>query len=241
MDHKTLINYAIPDLKENDVHIWHTSLNYNNENLDILNSTLSEDEIYKANRFRFNQDRERYIKTRGFLRVMLGKYLNKEPKELDFTYNKYGKPSLPETRENRIEFNLSHSSNVIIYAFTKTRKLGIDVERIRPVKRVKKIVERFFSEKEKQFYNSCNSKERESTFFKLWTYKEAYTKAKGLGLSLPLNQFDVPISETNKNIKDPYSKIWSWHEINLDPDYAAALAVEGEDCEIKLWDINNRK
>ena len=141
-----------------------------------------------------------------------------------------GKPSVINPDTEQMEFNLSHSGNVILFAFTKERKLGIDVERLRPIKKAGKIVDRFFSDKEKQFYNSQDITEREKIFFKLWTYKEAYTKAKGLGLALPLNQFEVPLE------KDSYSKDWSWYEIKPDSEYFAAMAVENSDFEIKQWD-----
>ena len=218
-NYEWLIPAKAPELNKNEIHIWRTYLNFPGQSMDLFYSTLCHDEKSKANRFRFEKDRKRFIVTRGLLRETLGRYLGIEPKELKFIYNKYGKPFLTNPGKYKLEFNLSHSGDVILYAFTKERRLGIDVERLRPIKKAQRIVERFFSDNEKNFYNAQTARERKSAFFKLWTYKEAYTKAKGLGLALPLDQFDVPFANKSLASQDSYSEHWSWHEINLDPDY----------------------
>ncbi|GJM16812.1 MAG: hypothetical protein DHS20C13_21390 [Thermodesulfobacteriota bacterium] len=237
-DSKWLRPPKAPELLPNEIHIWRTYLYFNGHSTNHFYSILSEDEKSKANRFRFEKDKKRFVITRGLLRETLGLYLEIDSKDLDFNYNKYGKPSLTNPGKSRLEFNLSHSGDVILYSFAKERKLGIDVERLRPIKKAQKIVERFFSEKEQQYYNTQNATEKDSTFFKLWTYKEAYTKAKGLGLALPLNQFDVPLSNRPLPPNSSYTTQWTWQEINLAPDYVAAIAVEGSGFEIKQWDFD---
>jgi len=238
-NYEWLIPAKAPELNKNEIHIWRTNMNFTAHSIDHFYLTLSHDEKSKANRFRFEKDKKRFIITRGLLRKALGHYLNIKPEDLIFIYNKYGKPSLTISSKYKLEFNLSHSADVILYAFAKERRVGIDVERLRPIKKTQRIVDRFFSETEKRFYNSQNTGEREKAFFKLWTYKEAYTKAKGIGLTLPLNQIDVPFANKTLPRQGLCDEQWSWHEIEIDSDYLAALATEGNDFEISHWKIDN--
>ncbi len=119
------------ELKENEVHVWYTSLDMGAPQLQSLMHILSNDEKDRAERFRFQIDRRRYIVSRGMLREILSFYLKRDPAALKFEYNPYGKPFLKRSEgSEELSFNLSHSQDISLYALTWVRKVGIDIEKI---------------------------------------------------------------------------------------------------------------
>ena len=162
--------------------------------LPNLKQVLSADEHARAERFYFQKDRERFMVARGLLRTVLGRYLNQEPSQLRFCYSPYGKPALATgSGRNTLRFNVSHSHGLALYAITCGRELGVDVELIRPELPDEEIAERFFSFQEVSGLRALPPNMRLEAFFNCWTLKEAYIKARGEGLSLPLDQFDVAL------------------------------------------------
>ena len=181
-------------LGSNEVHVWRASLDEFPSQIDIFLHTLAADEQKRAERFYFQRDRERFITAHGVLRAILGLYLNRAPKYLSFRYSSHGKPALAwESGGDAIRFNMSHSHGVALYAVTRDREVGIDVEFIRRDLAVEQIAERFFSRRETATLRALPTALREHAFFLCWTRKEAYIKARGEGLSLPLDQFDVSL------------------------------------------------
>lgn len=224
-----------PLLKEGEVHVWRVPLSRSFSTLPTLFEYLSTDERERAGRFHFSKDRDRFIVARGMLRRILSRYLNTPPAQLLFSYNKYGKPALhADSVEVALRFNLSHSNDVALYALTLGRELGVDVEFLREDFASVEIAERFFSHTEVAMLRALPGTQRTQSFFNCWTRKEAYIKARGEGLSHPLDQFTVSLAP-----EDPARLIYTspdpldverWKLFDLYPShgYAAALAVWGE-------------
>src|SRR5258708_7381983 len=145
-----------------------------------MRALLSQDELNRASRFHFEKDRTAFILARGFLRTMLGRYLDGE--EVHFVYGSYGKPALDRAGPS---FNLSHTNGLVMLGLTLENGIGVDVERIRPIENRDAIAERYFSRSE---YGQVLSDE---AFFQCWTRKEAYIKAVGGGLSIPLRSINT--------------------------------------------------
>src|SRR5262249_12645966 len=151
-------------------------------------------EEQRMRRFRFDEDRRRYLLGRGLLRLLLGHYLELTPDLLRFDYTPFGRPHLAAgLAPQLLEFNVSHSGELILIAVAAGRSLGIDVEQIRADVEVKAIAARFFSPSEQEALGRLAEGQQVEAFFDCWTRKEAYIKAKGDGLSLPLDQFDVSL------------------------------------------------
>ena len=233
---KTLI------LASDAVHVWRASLHVSASYLHILESTLTADERARAERFYFQKHREHFIAGRGLLRNILSRYLDREPDQLRFCYNSYGKPALTEEAgAEGLCFNLSHSHGIALYAVTCDREIGIDIEYFRPEVETEKLAERFFSPREGVVLRALPEHLRKEGFFNCWTRKEAYIKAEGKGLAIPLNAFDVSLTpgepakllRTQKHPQE--ASRWSLQALNPEPGYTAALAVKGHDWELKCW------
>jgi 4'-phosphopantetheinyl transferase len=178
-----------------EVHVWRASLHTSPSRLADLHAVLAEDERQRAARFHAERDRQSYIVARGVLRTLLGRYVQLPPQELRFSYNSYGKPALEGPADRApLYFNLSHSHQLVLYAVAYGRDLGIDVEYVRPDFARDQIAEQFFSPRENVELRTLPQAQHTIGFFNCWTRKEAYIKARGLGLSLPLDQFDVSLT-----------------------------------------------
>ncbi len=154
------------------------------EELIRLGSFLSEEEMAKSLRFRFNHDRMSYVVVHGLLRWILGKHLGVSPKEIGFSYGVSGKPSITGY-DRRMFFNLSHSSGVSVLAFDPGHEIGADVEKISEDFEYEPIVEMFFTNKERAYIHDLKELSRER-FYELWTRKEAFLKATGAGITKDL-------------------------------------------------------
>jgi 4'-phosphopantetheinyl transferase len=227
------------------VHVWRATLDLSPLQIDSFRRTLASDEQARAERFYFHRDRERFIAARGVLRAILGRYLNKAPASLSFCYSSHGKPALvSESGGDALRFNISHSHGVALYAVTRGREVGIDLELVRSGLEIEEIAERFFSRLEIATLRALPTDLRRRAFFLCWTRKEAYIKARGEGLSLPLDQFDVslipgePATLMSTRPDSGEALRWSLHELALDPGYAAALAVEGHGRSVAFWQLD---
>jgi 4'-phosphopantetheinyl transferase len=207
-----------------------------------LRQLLPSDEQSRADRFYFAKDREHFIAAHGLLRVILAFYLHMEPERLHFCYSPYGKPALASILgRNALSFNIAHSHGLALYGFTRGRKIGIDLEYIYYDIVCEDIAERFFSPVEKAMLCALPPKVRHEAFFNCWTRKEAYVKARGEGLYFSLDKFDVSLApgEPAKLLKveeEPGEAArWSLRELEPGPKYAAALAVEGHEWQLKCW------
>jgi 4'-phosphopantetheinyl transferase len=216
-------------LPEAEVHVWYRLLD-RQPSPSSPAQILSEDEHARASRYRFDQHRNEFIVTRGTLRILLGAYLQKSPQGLAFSYSPQGKPSL-SNEETDLRFNVSHTAGLAALAFVRGREIGVDVEKQRPECEALKLAERFFSPSERQFISGFSGPALHQAFFRCWTRKEAFIKAKGGGLSIPLDQFDVSIAEdqpaaligTRPDATE--ASRWMLHDLPAQQGYAAALAV----------------
>jgi 4'-phosphopantetheinyl transferase len=230
--------YVLP---EDEVHVWRTTLNIPAADLAGLWYLLSSDERERADRFHFEVDRRRCIIGRGLLRLLLGHILSTPAKELQFEYNEFGKPRIAG-RGLPIQFNLSHSGELVLIAMSLGRAVGIDVEMIRTNLDMDELAARFFSDAECKNMASLPASTQCKAFFACWTRKEAYLKAQAVGLSLPLHQFDVSVlpdeeARLLETRPDPAeARRWTLRGLEPGCDYAAALAVAGSGWKLKCWD-----
>lgn len=229
-------------LHEDEAHVWRASLTRTPSELQGLSSLLSPDETDRAQRFHFERDRASFIAARAVLRTILAAYLKLNPAHLQFSYSAHGKPSLSdEAGSGGLRFNLSHSHALALYAVTRNREIGVDIEQIRADFAGEEIAERFFSSTEIAMLRALPSNERNESFFNCWTRKEAYIKARGEGLSFPLDRFDVSLSPGEQrvtlNVPEAPFEAARWSLLALTPEdgYAAAIAVEGHDWNLKCW------
>lgn len=229
-------------LGSDEVHVWRAFLGLTASCVRSLQHTLSPDEQARAERFYFERDRERFIVARAVLRDILARYLKKKPGQLRFCYNPHGKPALAgQYGREALCFNVSHADGVALYAVTRVRELGVDLEHIRPDLADEQIARRFFSARELAELCALPAHLKPEAFFTCWTRKEAYVKAKGEGLSIPLDQFDVSLAKEEpaallRTAWDPQeASRWSLQELTPGADYVAALAVEGHHWRLKCW------
>jgi len=229
-------------LGSDEVHVWRAALDQTTSQIESFRHTLAADEQARVERFYFRRNREHFIVARGVLRALLGFYLNNAPECLSFRYSSHGKPALAwESGGDMIRFNLSHSHGVALYAVTRGREVGIDLEYIRSDLEVEQIAERFFSRREIATLRALPIDLRTDAFFLCWTRKEAYIKARGEGLSLPLDQFDVslipgePAALLSTHRGSHEALRWSLQELTPAPGYVAALGVEGHGWGLACW------
>lgn len=230
------------ELSRNEVHIWGAKLNQRLRELDLLERTLASSERARAERFRFERDRARFIAARGQLRMILGSYASVDPCALEFTYGPFGKPSLsPPFNADALKFNLSHSGELALIAVTRDRDLGVDVEEIRQLDDAEAIAGRFFSPRENVVLRALPEAERLEAFFHCWTCKEAYVKATGDGLACPTESFDVsfgrgePARLLGVGGNSEEASRWSLTLLTPASGYVGAVAVEGQDWSLTCW------
>lgn len=156
---------------------------------------LSCAERQRARRFHFNRDRRRFIVARARLRQLLGARLGVAPESVDLAYGKNGKPALAgRFGHTHWRFNVAHCDDVAVYAFSPQREVGIDIEAVRALGEADELAARFFSRRENEAYLALAAHDKPLGFFNCWTRKEAFVKALGDGLSMPLDRFDVSLA-----------------------------------------------
>ncbi len=258
---------AVPDPEREDlrtapreIHVWSLRLDPPPERVAALRTLLSPDEVARADRFRFEIHRRRFIVGRGVLRRMLGAYTGLDPRALCFQYGPKGKPALVrEQGGEELEFNLSHSEEMALYGVTRDLRqdqargiaefgLGIDIEHLRPMPDAEAIAERFFSAPERDVLKAVPVERKADAFFNCWTRKEAYIKATGDGLSMPLDRFHVTLAPGDParmvSLDEDPRKGERWSMVHLDPSpgYVGAIAIEGHDWRLvcRQWTLPDR-
>jgi len=220
------------EIDYNTVHVWCSRFQTSYISQKKFVGSLSAEEMVRARRFVRESDRDRYIFAHALFRSILGTYLGCSPQELVFGTNQYGKPFLVSPHgNNEIQFNLSHSRNMVLIAVARQIAVGIDVEYIRRVSDAHEIVDRFFSTHERRFLFSLSPTDFNEAFFACWTLKEAFAKGIGKGLSYPLDKLRVMFSNGRAGeivFCDPASDFPSWrmYPLSPGPGYSGALAVE---------------
>lgn len=225
------------DLAAGQVHVWRSRLTGEVQDRVEL---LSEDERRRASRFRYEIHRARFIEARGLLRRLLGGYLDVDPEEIEFAYADHGKPYLEGTD---VFFNLSHAGDFAVFAFTRHAKVGIDVEAIDDDLDLRGLARRFFSQAEWVALSSLEANQWPSAFFTIWTRKEAFVKAVGEGLSIPLSDFDVSLSLDPPLIgaircSPAEGRPWSMFDLVLPAGFVGAVVVEADDPKLSIFDAD---
>jgi 4'-phosphopantetheinyl transferase len=226
-------------LPEDEVQLWRVDLEAIRAEESRWQKILSSDESTRASRFHFSRDRQRFVAARALLRTILAGYLATDPNSLRFFYSQKEKPSLgPPHADGNVMFNISHSGGVALLAFTRGREVGVDVEQVRSDFELEAIARRFFSAHEQSQLAAVPAEEKPAAFFRCWTRKEAYIKATGDGLSLPLSQFDVSLEAGEQNallaVRPDASEASRWllRDVSGGPGYMAALCVRGLDWKL---------
>lgn len=225
-------------LTPHQVHVWSIDKDKHINKLPFYWSVLNETEKEKASKYRFENDHNCAVISRGILRILLGTYLKTSPKNINFQFGDYGKPTIIASN---IEFNISHSANSIVMAFTLKSKIGIDVEYTKKSIDVKKISEHFFSKEEISSLLSLHKNYQQQAFYNCWTRKEAFIKALGCGLSFPLDQFVVSLDST-KNASllatkwdEKEKDNWVLKTFNPQENYIGAVSVKGKVTDVQFW------
>jgi len=201
-----------------EVHVWQAELDLGDDELGDLRAHLSLDERDSAGRYRDARERARFMAARGWLRQLMGSYLGATPRAVVVVEDEVGRPRLAGPMGDRLQFSMSRSESIAIYAVARDRRVGVDVERIRDGVPVETVARRFFSETERQRLAALPPGLQVRAFFDCWTRKRASLKAIGVGLS----SVDQSTADT---------ATWSLHTVDAGRAFAAALAVAGP-CDV---------
>jgi 4'-phosphopantetheinyl transferase len=233
-----------PNLDRGQIHVWRTTLDQPPSRLPHYLACLSEDERARAMRFHFEEHRRDFIVARAFLRTILALYLGIDRSQVKLEYSSYGKPSIAATGASPpLFFNLTHSHRLALLAITREAEIGIDVEYVRSVD--DGIPERYFSPSEVAALRALPEHLQQEAFFNCWTRKEAYIKARGSGLSLALDKFDVSLAPGAPaailDIRDEAEEPSAWKIEHLAPadGYIGAVAIRAQNCNLSLWALDH--
>jgi 4'-phosphopantetheinyl transferase len=187
-------------LGDDEVHVWSTRPDSITDAalLHAYGALMTGDERARQGRFRLERSRHEHLVTRALLRTVLSRYLDRAPTEWRFVENRHGRPELAPGFDSRLRFNLSHTEGLIACAVTLDRDVGVDVEALDRRGETVRIADRFFSPSEVRALRALPESERRERFFSYWTLKEAYIKARGLGLAIPLGQFSFELEDTGR-------------------------------------------
>lgn len=230
---------------QGEIHLWRARLERTPSFLSRLIQSLSSDEIERAESFRFESDRNQFIACRGILRMLLGIYLNAMPTSLQFCFGLHGKPYLKDVgMHTNLQFNLSHSDGLALYAVAEAANIGVDIERIRPLPEAEDIARQFFTSLEQTKIKQLPAADRAEGFLRFWTLKEAYLKASGTGIVQDLSKPDVSWSlETSagtfgSKANEQEVEFWTLKTERPWPGYVGAIAIPGCGWEVKHleWD-----
>ena len=228
---KTPSSHTASSLRD-EVHLWSVSRDVCDPDQLRLEACLCPDERARAARLHFDLERRRFIATHGIVREILAGYLGIQASEVRFEYGPFGKPALDAACARGIEFNVSHSRGMALVAVASGRRVGVDVEFLTPGASQKPIAERFFSPAEVAALRALPQGLQDDAFFACWTRKEAYVKARGEGLSIPLTGFTVSLAPDEPAAllgcdADPEEvSTWSLRDLAPAPGYRGALAVD---------------
>ncbi len=223
-------------LEYNEIHVWCAALGEFASELARLHALLSSSESAKAERFRFAKDRNHFVARRGILRGILSRYLEQSPSEIDFRHGRFGKPEVNgDFVRGNLQFSVSHSGDLALYAVTRACAIGVDVEHIRPFPQFEEIASRFFSSNERGVLMALRPEQQTDGFFACWTRKEAFLKATGQGIGEDLAKVEVTLTPWDDpeflSIKgEPRARAeWQLRSFSPAPGYLAALAFARHD------------
>jgi 4'-phosphopantetheinyl transferase len=208
-----------------EVHLWQGPRTVAPAELVELTRMVSVRERERGDRFRFAADRDRFLVGRAKLRWLLGRYLDVDPAAVQLAEGEHGKPYLPDASRAGLEFNLSHSADVVVVAVARHRWVGVDVEQVRTDLDVDGLAKRLFSAAERSLLDRTPSQQRYEAFFTLWTRKEALLKAAGTGFAIPAEHVEAVPGRPARVFTDDLPTTWSVGGFATQPGYRAAVAV----------------
>jgi 4'-phosphopantetheinyl transferase len=206
-----------------EVDVWCVELDFAPHGLESL---LSRDELERADRFRSDRDRRRFVVAHGTLRAILGSRMSVDPGAIEFSAAADGKPKL---RTGGLQFNLAHSGELAVVAVTEDRAVGIDVEVMRTVRDRDRLAARLFTEQESSVYSAKTEPQRDRAFLEIWTRKEAVLKAIGVGIGEHLGAISVPSGETRVEFRGQ----WAIRDLPRADEYVGAVAAQGSDLALR--------
>jgi 4'-phosphopantetheinyl transferase len=219
---------------DGEAHIFCAALDQPRSRMGNLDGFLAEDERARASKFVYARDRNRFVAGRGMLREMLGCLLHVDPSQLVFVYGRHGKPQLSAPMGGRyLYFNVAHCDAFVVYIVSAQSAVGIDLERIRPVREAESIMAQTFSKREYAEWCSLPESSRAEVFFKSWTRKEALVKVVGGNLGMPLNQLLAQPPEAGVSARTVFTHFFLHHFIPV-RGYQGAAAIENAQTP-KYW------
>jgi 4'-phosphopantetheinyl transferase len=228
------------DLVVGEVHVWRAELNASEHTVRRFRETLCQDELARADRFRFGHLRRRFVVGRGVLRRILGDYLSLEPQRVLFSYSSHGKPLLSHPHCN-IEFNVSHSHDLMVAAICRGWPIGVDIEKEDQYFHAMDIADRFFCKRERDEIAQKDTDYALRAFFQFWTAKEAVLKATAVGLSLELSKLEIGLTPLRILAFEDPGQIspLNWHLTAFSPaeGYSGAIAVAAEPTRLEYRDF----
>ena len=234
----------IPKLVLGEVHIWRIPLSTHAHSVHALRGLLAPDEIKRADAFHFERHRLFFTVAHAAMRQILSWYVYVAPRNLVFIPGEQGKPELAAgCGGGRVRFNLSHSGCFALLAVAQDSSLGVDIELVNEEFAGEDIAERFFSGNEVILLRAIAADSRAAAFFSCWTRKEAYIKAVGGGLSIPLDSFDVAFgpgvpASLLRTPAMPGANQWRLYDVPAPHGYKAALVVEGEKHHLRSFSFD---
>jgi 4'-phosphopantetheinyl transferase len=227
-------------IDENTVHVFLVDLEVPDEHLKKLSCLLSCDELDRAERFHFAADRQAYIARHAAIRQILARFLDQRPEELSFTIGPQGKPQLNGLAPDlRLRFNVSRSASICLCAVARGRDVGVDIELVREIEDLESLVQSQLSPAESSEILSLPDELRREAFFRCWTRKEAFVKANGQGLSIPLDLFTVSVQLEPAVVETRFDpdEVDRWSLVDVSPavDYIACVAVSRGDFTVSGW------
>jgi 4'-phosphopantetheinyl transferase len=221
-------------LLDSEVGIWQVGLDLGRDTAEALAKLLAGHERQRAARFHFPRDATRFVVRRAAVRAILGQCLGIDPRAVAFHEGPRGRPELAAGLEGAgLQFSVSHSGRLALCAVTHRRRIGVDLERLRPLPDLEAIAAGTLSAGELDALRRLPQAERDAAFFRCWTRKEAYAKAIGEGLAYPLSRFTVSLApgeparlEHVDSDPDEAGR-WTLEALSIEPEYAATVAVEG--------------
>ena len=224
----------LPALGANDIHVWKGDGRALATLGAALQSSLDAGELARAACFHHEADRNRFLLSHGLLRVLAARYLDRLPAAIAFDAGEFGKPHMSGMDEGRLAFNLSHSGDLMLVAFARSGRVGVDVERwsgaLGAPERAR-IAISVFSAGEQEALAQLPPALRQAAFYAVWTRKEAYVKATGHGISRGLDHFEVSVHPDAACIRSDSSvesgvAHWRCFDLSPEPGYSAALATD---------------
>jgi 4'-phosphopantetheinyl transferase len=209
--------------------VWIAQVSTAHDSLIFLESCLDLRERERSARFRFPEDRARFVLGRGLLRKCLGYYLRQPPETIELAYTDRGRPILPQ--DGTIQFSVSHARDLVAIALTVQAKVGIDLEYMQPHLDPLELAARIFSEEDFRAFQALPQGETLRAFFRAWTRKEAYLKARGEGIADGLRQISVPFGpDETASLTDARdesaARTWRLHTVPVSTDYMGSLACD---------------